>query len=108
MAGYQSEGEALNIVRDGKVSNLPIEAECIKHVFVLGEHVAEIKGKMTDGKAVWKTSKDADLICNRRMQTIIVLYVIHMNNHMFLVSVCSPLELTLVACLQNLKESSLG
>ena len=69
MAGYPSEGEALHMVRDGNVSNVPVEAEDINYAFVLGKHVASIKGKMTNAKAKWRTSIDADLICSRRAQT---------------------------------------
>ena len=106
-AGYPSEGEALHMVRDGNLSNSPIEAEDIKHAFVLGEHVAAMKGKMTGKKAVWETKRDEGLVCARKMQTM-VSDVMHLDNHTFLVSVCSPLELTLVAYLLNLKASSLG
>ena len=105
--GYPSEGEALRMVRDGNINSLPFEAEDIKHAFVLGEHVAAIKGKLTNRKAKWLTKVDPDLLCSRKTQTC-VSDVMHMDNNTFLVSVCIPLELTLISYLPDLKETSLG
>ena len=101
------EGEALRMVRDGNINNLPFEAEEIRHAFVLGEHVAAIKGKLTNRKAKWRTKVDPDLLCKRKVQTM-VSDVMHMDKEHFLVSACTPLEVTLISWLPDLKEVSLG
>ena len=73
--------------RDGSINSLPFEAEDITHAFVLGEHVAAIKEKLTNRKAKWLTKVDPYLLCSMKTQTC-VSDVMHMDNHTFLVSVC--------------------
>ena len=79
----------------------------MRHSFVLGEHGAPIKGKSTNRKVKWNVRKDAGLICKRKMQ-MLVKDVMHIDNHSFLVSVSSPLELTIVAYVKDVSKSTLG
>ena len=41
-AGYPLQGDALKVVRDGNINNMPHEGKDIRNAFVLGEHVSSI------------------------------------------------------------------
>ena len=77
-----SQGEAIKVVRDGNINNMPHEGKDIIHAFVLGEHVSSIQGKMTSRKAKWNIGKDADLMCKRKMHTL-VPDVMHIEKNTF-------------------------
>ena len=103
-AGYPSEGKAVSMVRDGSVSGLPHKVGDERNTFELGENVAIIKGNTTNNRVAWKTEKDKGLIEERKMQTM-VSGLMHIIKQKTLISVCTPLELTLCAHVKVTKES---
>ena len=101
-AGYPSIGEAVAMVRDGNVQNLPFSVQDIKNCFeVYGPSPAFAKGKMTYRKPVDRVGAvDVGINDQRKVQVMASDIMTLQNNH-FLISVCEPLGLTIQSHLER-------
>jgi hypothetical protein len=95
MSGYPSIQEAIHLIQDGNIANLPmLTAKDVKRAFDLyGKLVGSVSRKMTK-KKISREVYDDELIMDEKKQ---VLYsdIMRLNSHCFLITVCEPLQLTL-------------
>jgi hypothetical protein len=93
-AGFLSVQEAIHLVQDGNVTDLPamVAADFYRAIELFGPPVKYVRGKTTK-KVVSRAIVDGDLILEQKWQ---VLYadVMHIECQRFLVSMCEPLQLT--------------
>jgi hypothetical protein len=108
-AGYPSECEAIHMIRDGNIENIPISVEDIKNSFdIYGAPPVEmIRGKMTKKKAIQRDEVDIGLKEERKIQTL-TSDVMYVNDEPFLVSISSPMELVITAYLVSQSKPKLG
>jgi len=106
--GYPTKQEALGIVRDGNVKNIPYTAEDINRFYdIYGPQVAGIRGKTMKKKAKRMVELDRGAQMQVKLQELSV-DVMHTAGYKSLVSVCKPLGLTLIDTLKSLTTSELG
>jgi Arginine methyltransferase-interacting protein, contains RING Zn-finger len=107
-AGYPSKGEAVNLVRDGNIENVPVSVQDIRTFYdIYGEPVEAVRGKMTKKKRAAREEMDPSVREERRIQ-VMTSDVMHINGENFLVSVASPLELTMATHLTSQSKPKLG
>jgi hypothetical protein len=106
--GYPTEKEALNFVCDGNVTNIPYSVNEVNRFYdVYGPRVAGIRGRTTHKHAVHTITRDLGSKMERTLQEV-VTDVMYVASEKFLVSVSSPLELTMVCHVKDLSKESLG
>jgi hypothetical protein len=107
-SGYPSADEAVKMVEHGNFIDMPnISRADIKRAYeVYGMPVEYTRGKMTKKKAT-RIRYEPALRDNSKDQ---VLYtdVMHIDENMFLISVCEPLQLTLQTHVLNESAATLG
>ena len=107
-AGFPSEGEAVNLVRDGNVENVPVSVEDIRAFYdIYGVPVATIRGKMTKKKCAAREEIDLNAKEERKIQ-VLTTDVMSINGELFLISIASPLELTMSTHLTSQSKPRLG
>ena len=107
-SGYPSELEAVKLVQDGNFDRMPIEVGNVRASFSkLGEHTELARGKMTKRKISWAPEKDSELVCNKKMQTMIS-DIMEMSQELYLITLLVPLELTVCTGVTSTKEEALG
>lgn len=108
-AGFPSESEAIHLVRDGNIENLPVSVQDVKNCFdIYGPPVEMVRGKMTSKKSKGPTiSVDEGIREERKVQTM-CSDVMFVNEEAFLVSVASPLEITLSSSITSQRKAKLG
>jgi hypothetical protein len=94
-SGYQSYQEAIHLVEDGNIAQLPeLMAEDVHRAYDLNGNPAEyVRGKMVKRKAS-RAVVDDDLVMDQKKPTLYA-DVMHIDGVKFLVTVCEPLQLTL-------------
>ena len=106
--GYPTQKEAIGIVRDGNIKNIPCTAEDVRRYFeIYGPQVPGIRGKMMKRRAilVGKEDRGAKLqITNQEMTAD----VMHVAGEKFLVSISKPLGLLLVKPLSSQAVEEVG
>jgi hypothetical protein len=106
--GYPTQKEALAIVRDGNIINIPYSAEDVKRFFdIYGAQVPGIRGRTVKKRVRPKTSEDrgAQLqITNQEMTADIM----HVAGQKALVSVSKPLGITLAQPVASQTKEALG
>jgi len=108
-AGYPSEAEAIHLIRDGNLENVPVTVQDVKNCFdIYGPPVEMVRGKMTDSKKIPCRDKSDPGIKEERKIQKMTSDVMHVNEEAFLVSVASPLELTISSHLTSQSKSKLG
>jgi len=106
--GYPSLQDAVNIVKDGNVRNVPYGVEDVRRFFdIYGAQVPALRGKTTRRHAKGTTMEDTQAKLQLTNQ-VLVADVMHVVGQKFLVSVSSPLEVLLVKHVANLSVASLG
>jgi hypothetical protein len=108
-AGYPSRNEAIHMVRDGNINNMPISVNDINNYYdIYGPMVEVVRGKTTK-RAARTTDPGADqgLREQQKMQ-VLTSDVMHVRQQTFLLSVASPLELTISSPLSNQGKSCIG
>jgi len=106
--GYPSLQEAVNLVRDGNIRNVPYGVEDIRRFFdIYGGQIPALRGKTTKRHKTPTTMEDRAAKIQLTNQ-VMVADVMHVCGIKFLVSVSSPLEVLLVKHLQSLSRESLG
>jgi hypothetical protein len=106
--GYPSRKEALGIVRDGNVNNIPYTAADINRFYdIYGPQVPGVRGKTMKkrAKAASELDRGAQLQIKSQEMSIDVM---HTAGYKSLVSVCKPLGLTLIDTLKSLSKNELG
>ena len=108
-AGYPSEQEAINMIRDGNVTNVPIEVVDVKACFdIYGTPVESVRGKMTARKSVnIRDNYDHGLKEQRTIQDM-TADIMHAGGRKYLVSISSPLELVISSPVASLGRVALG
>jgi hypothetical protein len=106
--GYPSLKDAVNIVRDGNIRNVPYGVEDVRRFYdIYGGQVASLRGKTTKRHHSIATMEDraAKQQITRQM---LAADVMHVCGERFLVSVSSPLEVLMVKGVTNLSVQALG
>lgn len=107
-AGYPSEQEAIHIIRDGNVENIPVSVEDVKNCFdIYGPPVEMVRGKMTSKKAPVRDEIDIGIKEERKIQAF-TSDVMFVNSETFLVSIASPLELIVSSYIVSQSKPRLG
>jgi hypothetical protein len=108
-AGYPSRNEAIHLVRDGNINNVPVSVNDVNNYYdIYGPVVEVVRGKTTRRAA--RTSDpgvDQGLKEQQRLQ-VMTSDVMYLFQQTFLISVASPLELTISCPLVNQGKSSIG
>ena len=106
-AGYPSPKEANHLVNDGNVLNIPHTGEHIRNYFdTYGAMVESVRGKTTK-QHVKVTESNAKIGKQRTMQTL-TSDVMFADEEMFLISIASPLELTVCSHVSSTNKTQLG
>ena len=108
-AGFPSEQAAINVVRSGNINNIPFEVSDIKNYFeIYGVPVPAIRGKMTLSKQ--SDHKDTFDIGIKEQITVQELTsdVMYAAGKKFLISLASPLQLTICLPVKTLGKKTLG
>jgi hypothetical protein len=105
--GYPTEAEALRIVSDGSVLNVPHSTVDVKRFFdIYGAQVPSLRGKATRRHVkVHRVENPTSKMQITDQQ--VVADMIHVAGEKFLLSISSPLELLLVYHLASLKTEDL-
>jgi len=108
-AGYPSEEAAIKLVRDGNVNNVPIQVNDIKTYFeIYGPPIESIRGKTTASKSVnVRDNFDLGLKLQVTLQDM-TADVMYAGSQKFLVSLSSPLQLTITSFVKSLSKDELG
>jgi len=106
--GYPTEREAVAIIRDGNVLNVPHMVEDVRRFYdIYGAQVPGIRGRTTKQHATPAVRADLESkeqITHQEM----VMDVMHIVGQPFLISVSSPLELTIICYVSSLSKTDLG
>jgi hypothetical protein len=106
--GYPTQKEALGIVRDGNVKNIPYTANDINRFFdIYGPQVAGVRGRTMKRTP----SNTAELDQGAKMQLTfqeMSADIMHVGGYRAMVSVNKPLGLTLIDSLSSLTKNELG
>jgi len=106
--GYPTHREALGIVRDGNIKNIPFTADDVNRFFdIYGPQVAGVRGKTTKKKAKIMSERDRGAklqITHQEMSADIM----HVGTYKSLVSVSKPLGLTLIDTVKTTTKAELG
>jgi len=106
--GYPSLQDAINLVKDGNVRNVPYGVEDVHRFFdIYGAQIPALRGKTTKKHVRPLAMEDRSAKIQLTRQ-VLVADVMHVCGAKFLVSVSSPLEILMVKHLQNLSKDSLG
>jgi hypothetical protein len=106
--GYPSLQDAVNIVRDGNVRNVPYSIEDLRRFFdIYGARIPALRGKTTRRHVKGTMMEDTEAKLQLTKQ-VMVADVMHVTGEKFLVSVSSPLEILLVKHVASLSVASLG
>jgi hypothetical protein len=108
-AGYPSQAEAVSLVRDGNINNMPVNIVDVNAYYdIYGPLVETVHGKTTKKKVSFiQGDVDNGIKEQCRLQTL-VSDIMHLNKNTFMISVASPLELTISSQLSSQSAQSLG
>jgi len=108
-AGYPTANEAAHLVRDGNIVGIPHSADDIAAYFdIYGAPVASMRGKTTNQKArALKVLLDSGIKEQQTLQTL-EMDIMHADTKKFLITVSSPLELTIVSHVEKMDRNTLG
>jgi len=106
--GYPTQKEAMAIVRDGNVTNVPYSAEDVKRFFdIYGPQVPGIRGRSMNRKVKHKTSEDRGARLQITSQEM-TADVMHVAGQKALISVSKPLGIMLSQPIAALTRAALG
>ena len=107
--GYPSQAEAIKLIRDGNLSNIPIEVADVKLFHeIYGEPIPSIRGKTTATKDVnLRDTYDSGLKLQVTEQTL-TTDIMYVGGEKFVVSLSEPLNLIIVAHVKTLGQITLG
>jgi hypothetical protein len=106
--GFPSLQDAINIVRDGNVRNIPYGVDDVRRFFdIYGNQVPALRGKTSKKHAKAATMDDQTAKMQLTHQ-VMVADVMHVCGEKFLVSVSSPLEVLLVKPVKSQSKDCLG
>jgi hypothetical protein len=106
--GYPTQWEAIGLVRDGNVRNVPHTVVDVKHFFdIYGPQVPGVRGRTTETRKMNKAQehRGAKMQITRQEMTADIMYVAQQK---MLVSVSKPLGLTLSIPVISITNSGLG
>lgn len=107
-AGFPSENEAIHLIRDGNIQNVPVSVQDVKNCFdIYGPPVAMVRGKTTRKKDNVNDHVDVGIKEERKIQTM-ASDIMNVNEESFLISVASPLEITIASHVVNQTKTKLG
>ena len=108
-AGYPSRNEAIHLIRDGNINNVPVGVDDVNRYYdIYGPMVEQVRGKSTTKKVRFIGDEtDSGLKEQRKIQKLTsdVMYLMKLP---FLVSIASPLELMISSTLASQTMTSLG
>jgi hypothetical protein len=106
--GFPSLQDAVNLVRDGNVRNVPYEVDDVRRFFdIYGAQISALRGKTSRKHPKGAVMNDQTAKVQITHQ-VMVADVMHVCGEKFLVSISSPLEVLLVKHVKNLSTDSLG
>jgi hypothetical protein len=107
--GYPTEKEAINFVRDGNVINIPHSVDNVKHFFdIYGPQVSAIRGKTVRMHVTRSGHEETEAQTLEWTHQELVMELMFAAGEKFLVSISSPLELTLICHLKSQNTEDLG
>jgi hypothetical protein len=107
--GYPTEKEAINFVKDGNANNIPHSVDNVKRFFdIYGPQVSSIRGKMVKMHVNRSGREDTEAQIQELKNQELAMDVMHAAGEKFLVSVTSPLKLTLICHLKSQNQEDLG
>ena len=108
-AGYPSRNEAVHLVRDGNINNVPVSVKDVATYYdIYGPMVEAVRGKTTNKKVRFFQGDADDALREQRVMQSLISDVMFMKKLPFLVTVASPLELTISSSLSSQTMNSLG
>ena len=108
-AGFPSQGEALKLVRDGNIKDVPVEATDIKLFYeIYGEPISSIKGKTTCQKNVNLSDNYDEGLRMQVTEQAMTTDIMHVAGEKFMVYLSEPLNLIMTAHVPNLDQITLG
>jgi hypothetical protein len=106
--GYPTLKEALNIVRDGNVRNVPHTAEDVRRFFgIYGPQVPGLRGRTTKSRLKNVAEEDREVKMQVTDQEL-TTDVMHVGPQKLLVSMSKPLGLTMMQTVTSLSRETLG
>jgi hypothetical protein len=106
-SGYPSEKEAVHLVNDGNVRNVPVTAQDVRRAFdIYGRSAQAVRGKATK-KKVSRASVDESMRDGRKSQ-IMYTDIMNVRKQPYMLSLVEPLELILVSKLDGTKSEQCG
>jgi len=108
MSGYPSIGEAIHLIQDGNIVDLPsITVEDLRRAYeIYGTPPGFVRGKMTH-KKVSRAIIDQNIVMTEKRQAL-TADVMHIDGQIFLVTTSEPLQLTLQCPIINESQNQLG
>lgn len=98
--GYPSPRDLIDVINAGSIINLPITARDVERAYkIYGPDLAAVKGKTTSRKAA-RANPDVIVKRTREIQTLSV-DVMFVNGDPYLISVSTPMGLTMVNALES-------
>jgi hypothetical protein len=108
-AGHPSQNEAVSMVRDGNINNIPLSVNDVNTYYdIYGPMVEAVRGKSTKRRVTFVQSSMDDGVKEQRKIQSLVSDVMHVKQVPFLVTIASPLELTISCPLTSQSKPSLG
>lgn len=108
-AGYPSEAEAIHLVHDGNIQNVPITANDIRNCFeIYGPMPEMVKGKMVFRKRTAEYGLIDEYLKEERKFQVFTTDVMELEGSKFLITVASPLELVIQSYLTGESKQNLG
>jgi Reverse transcriptase (RNA-dependent DNA polymerase). len=108
-AGYPSRAEAIHLIRDGNLNKVPLGVEDVNRYYnIYGPMPEMVRGKSTNKKVKFiRDEVDVGLKEQKKIQKM-TSDVMFIRKVPFLISVASPLELTISSVLTSQKLGGLG
>ena len=108
-AGYPSQGEAIKMIRNGNITNIPVEVSDVKLFYeIYGEPIASIKGKTTNQKDVNVRDNYDEGLRMQITEQSFTTDIMYVAGEKFMVSLAEPLNLIITAHIPNLDQITLG
>ena len=107
--GYPSQAEAIKMIRDGNVSNIPVEVADVKLFFeIYGEPIPSIRGKTTNDKRVNQRDNYDPGLQQQVSTQQLTADVMTVAGVKFILSVAEPLNLIINSYVKTLGQVTLG
>ena len=107
-SGFPSASEAIHLIQDGNIAGMPaITIDDLHRAYkIYGTPSEFVRGRMTKKKASRAVIDNAIVMEEKR--PALSSNVMHIDGHIFLITTCEPLQLTLQCPLTSESQNQLG